>query len=402
MATTAFPQQSLVPSMPSVELGTALTVDLSRQIDSNEVTTMPAAPSNTATPAGLHPPSDLRVICNSCSTNGLLIARQGGWNVSGQDFESGWIDIALTNFSAHADLTIVGIEGAGSMSRVLGTEFPIPGAGFKLPGFGKAGLIVTPEIYLDWDFSDAAVTLSTGWDLIVPNGAHMLIDFADVGNSLVDGFSGFRLNMLPLASRQPNITSVNMSLSVGLRLSVSMGLESNIAGLSAEAGLYLDLPVFNATATGMLSTSYLSLCAAAGAHPGGELADAALANFTHTYGKIIEFGAAVGLNAGLEVGLALPLAGPIETALDLPILSQGVDTGCFVFDEGTNLLVNAVDQVEQIRRRLQAETQSNADDDQAGGEDKKQKGAATAVSPDMLVSVATGSVVLVALIFSFL
>lgn len=244
--TTALPlDQSLIPT--ATDLPEAVTINLSQQFNGQDVNAGPTATRGIRPPKSLYAPSSLHVRCDSCSTNGSMIITQGGWNVSAAGFSSGHIDIALADFTAHIQLWIDGLDGTGSMSRELVGDVPIPGAGFRIPGFGRAGLLVRPELFVEWDLAAgaAAVLLNAlGFQLRVPPGARVAVDFANASNSRVAGFAPLDVALLPLNSRDAAVDRLDVRLAVGLRLHLLVALASDLTGV------YLDLPALSAPGRG--------------------------------------------------------------------------------------------------------------------------------------------------------
>lgn len=118
-------------------------------------------------------------------------------------------------------------------------EFPL--LGVSVPGFGIAGVVASLTIPLSLELSGEA-DLTFGFNFSIPRNASLGVHFPFIEDSTSYGFTsseGMRMDSLPVTLSTPGL---DVSLTTGLRLELSVGVSGFDDDVVVKAGARLDLP----------------------------------------------------------------------------------------------------------------------------------------------------------------
>jgi hypothetical protein len=224
---------SAVPVPPS-PTATAVSVNLSNSVIDKDI----PLPPNVKLP--------IEIKCANCSTFGSLDITQGKFEVDaslfdgdGFSFSAGSVTLAANNVGAYLELEAIP-KVSGSFTAPI-PSIPIPGLGFSIPGFGKAGVTFTPAIAVTYQVN-GGLSFTYGLESQIPNGSNITINFSDFGESSVSGFDKTTIKSLPFNT---NVSSVELTVHTAFTPQIQFGFSFNL-GPTANVGVFADLPFLEA------------------------------------------------------------------------------------------------------------------------------------------------------------
>jgi hypothetical protein len=250
-STWQYPTMSLSAGLPAGTPGAdSGQTDLSWSVK-DEGFTLPSAVTD-------HLMASLEVGCNDCSQEGTLSFTQGkfefdfdidvDWSEGDFDvqvFKGGWINLALNDYKLHMDMYAIP-SGSVYFFKPL-VDIPFPGAGFKIPGFGKVGLFFTPGLMGSISLT-VPMKFNYGFDVTIPD-SHVRVDFGNIDGE-IEGFTDAQVEALPFTSNEtdPSLSVVGMFIP-RIPLAFEFGVPtddegSNLpsGGVRAEVGVFVQTP----------------------------------------------------------------------------------------------------------------------------------------------------------------
>lgn len=188
----------------------------------------------------------INIGCKNCTTTGQLVLTQGTFKIDINPFEGtpfhlitgGNVQLQANGVSAHIELISIP-SGTAKYSHDL---FSIPVVGFVIPELGRAGITFTPSIIAQFQIS-GGVEFTYGFDIQVPTGSYVNVDFGDLSNSSVKGFDAATITALPF---QANITDITLTVQTALRPAIPIGFSFDNDDFTVQVAVSLDLPSVSA------------------------------------------------------------------------------------------------------------------------------------------------------------
>jgi hypothetical protein len=247
---------TVAPSMPAISTvavpSTAASTATSVNIDLGyeELDSTFAIPNN---PLGQVP---LTMGCKNCTTGGFLILSSGKFSFdfdvsaltdddpnSSALIKSGNIQLKMNDFFAHIELSSKPSIAAAFEHSL----FTAPVVGFVIPGIGQAGIAFQALVAVEFALS-GGIELTYGFDLSVPTGSSIDLNFGAFANSTMKGFDSTTTTPIPFSF---NTTQLNLTLTTAFRPTIPIGFSfaaaKNLGELTAEVSAFLDLPALSAT-----------------------------------------------------------------------------------------------------------------------------------------------------------
>lgn len=184
--------------------------------------------------------------CKNCTTTGQLVLTQGTFKIDINPFDGtpfhfisgGNVQLQANGVSAHIELISIP-SGTATYSHDL---FSIPVVGFVIPELGQAGITFTPSIIAHFQIS-GGVEFTYGFDIQVPTGSYVNVDFGDLSNSSVKGFDAATITALPF---QANTTDITLTVQTALRPTIPIGFSFDNDDFTVQVAVFLDLPSVSA------------------------------------------------------------------------------------------------------------------------------------------------------------
>lgn len=245
-----------------------------------------------------------------------------------QLFESGSLELEMNGFGAHVELESSLVQQfTGSFTLV--PDLPI--FGYEVPDLGILGLYT--NVTLNWLAKvQGGLTFGYGFDVVVPDGSKVLIDFANISDSTEQGFTGTTFTALPFTA---NITEIDITASVTLHPQIIVGFEFGDKalgpklGAKMEAGVFLNMPKLQAVVA-LAAEGVDATCAPA---KGLTAQDQ---GFLDELGNLTHITPSAELDLGVQANLGIT-AGSHSRALAFPMILAGatttLPTACLAFDK---------------------------------------------------------------------
>ncbi|MCJ1307688.1 hypothetical protein MMC25_001336 [Agyrium rufum] len=192
----------------------------------------------------------LSVACKNCTMTGSIDLVYGYFETNGSQssgnqtddiidfFKHGYVEIKANGLTASIELESI-IDTSETLAFVGHlTGVPIPLSPFTIPGIANVGPYFDAQVYGSLVI-DAKLAFSYGFDLSVPDGSTVLLNFADISNSTSSGFHRTTVNAVPF---QAGLPQISLNASIGFKPTLGIGIDI-FDGLSdATAAIYLDVP----------------------------------------------------------------------------------------------------------------------------------------------------------------
>ncbi|KAL1641001.1 hypothetical protein SLS58_006443 [Diplodia intermedia] len=401
LARNATPASKSMPLFPDISLlptATALPEEVSLNISEGWYGKQLNFPAN----KGFDPTKLASIQCNECSISGQLVVKQGNWSLT----ELGFLEVNLAHLVTKIDMLVQG-EQSGSMTFpfVPGTDgdIPIPDAGFKIPGFGKAGLMVHPEFVISWSFTNPlAIGYTTTWEMTGNPIIH--VDFSNLSS---DPFSHVGVGMYrasALASRSIEIENGNASILFALRLRLKAVLDSVVAGVTAEAEINMNLPSLNISSTVFPSSDVNDVCMGDKDYEMPE--EPVMRNFTETYPKFVRGIDAGGMAVGSQFNVSFPWMthDSVLSAIHSTDFRNGMSKRCYALNTKNNSFTSVRGIFADIRNALRNDDTDNNNTASSGNTtssvwSRPNKGAAATTPPSASLSLLMGGLMFAGVVF---
>ena len=208
---------------------------------------------------GLGFPSGFTLECQNCTFTADLALIEGSFStntsggtsdeVDGEDksiistIEDGFIQFEANNLFTHINL---GVDWPISFTESRTITLLTLG----LPGL-SVGSIATigPFFQIDLDLQSklsADANMTFGFEVTVPPGSNAIVNFGELGQSRITGFSDTNFTTLPF---NVNISDIALTLGATLKPQLLAGItfHEGVVGATAGAGIFLELPALSLT-----------------------------------------------------------------------------------------------------------------------------------------------------------
>ncbi|KAL0258466.1 hypothetical protein SLS55_005959 [Diplodia seriata] len=377
-----FPDISLIPT------ATALPEEVSLNISERWYGKQLNFPAN----LGFDPSKLVSIQCNDCSITGQLVVKQGNWSLT----ELGFLEVNLDHLVTKFDMLVQGEQsGYVAFPFVPDTDgdIPIPDAGFKIPGFGKAGLMVHPEFVFSWNFTKPlAIGYATTWEMTGNPIIHV-----DFSNLTSDPFSRVGIGMYgagTLTSRSIEIENGDASISV---------LDSVVAGVTAEAEINMNLPSLNISSTVLPSSDINDVCMGDKDYEMPE--DPVMRNFTATYPKFVRGIDTGGMAVGSQFNVSFPWMtdDSVLSAIHSQNFINKAAKRCYAMNTKNNTFSSVYGVFADIRNALRNENADHNNTDNSGNItsvwSRPNQGAAATTLPNASLSLLMGGLMFAGVAF---
>ncbi|KAF2442974.1 hypothetical protein P171DRAFT_486938 [Karstenula rhodostoma CBS 690.94] len=292
--------------------------------------------------------ANVHVKCKNCSTFGELDFsfasfslrdldennNDEGWQLGGF-FEGGEVNIVAKGLGARVELE-VGLSSDGGFDVSL-FQVPLLYA-LSISGIGSVGLTYAPALHFSHALN-GTLNFTTGFEIAVPDNSNIFVDLTEPNNSSTSGFDATTVTPVPF---QASVDVEDVKLSVALRHQIQIWFNFN-NDISAEIGVYLDLPKFGA---GFSKKSGVDENCGALATSASENKDVAQ--------RVLKEVLSIEPNVDWGVGVAGDLSwfaasNDFEHEFANGTLSD-VDSQCLVFDGSTGAYVDAKEVVSEAKK----------------------------------------------------
>ncbi|KAF2475132.1 uncharacterized protein BDR25DRAFT_310580 [Lindgomyces ingoldianus] len=279
------------------------------------------------------PSLPITVGCDKCTTTGKLILTQGEFDIANlselteqainaneeMDFiKSGFFQLELNGFEAS-----IGLKASPSASLEFAYDlFQLPVLGFKIPGFGAAGVLYTPQLIFEVTVS-GGIELFFGFDVKVPDHSTIRLDLGQFNKSGITGFDKTTVTALPFNT---NASDIQLSMQAGLRQFIPLGVSFLGGDIKLLGGPYVDLPFINTTITQLATDQFDADCKSGQGKTDTKFKNA-FKNLTHIESNM-------GLGVGFEFEAELKLLPDHAYDFQLWSTAAPLATQCLAFQTG--------------------------------------------------------------------
>ncbi|TVY85315.1 hypothetical protein LSUE1_G000192 [Lachnellula suecica] len=294
------------------------------------------------------------VKCKDCSISGTIDIVEGEITLSNSttalgeavDFiNTGYFRAVANNMSAHIELdTSLDL----SITQSFNKSFPAIGIpGFQIPGIATIGPFFQPVITGSLQMQ-GSVDFTYGFDMKVPDNSSILLNVGNLNESSSQGLyislprrcsktyqtlsDNAQISAIPLSASSPSIA---LTLGLGLRAELDLGINILSGDGSMAAGAFIDLPSLTVTISNLAGVN--KQC-----EPITNIttADQIL---SHVFPNLTHIVPEVGINIGLQVGAALNIA-DVHTSIGSQTVLAGttftMPTACLSYDASNKAFVS--------------------------------------------------------------
>lgn len=150
--------------------------------------------------------------------------------------DHGYIELEANGLGALIDLQ-VNVSASQQLANFTLHLADIPLTPFTIPGIASIGPSLDPQIIGSIDLTEK-VGFSTGFQVTIPDGSNIILDFADITRSNSTGFSEAVVKTLPF---EAEAEAISLVFSAAFHPELLLGIELLDVG-EIGAGFFLDIP----------------------------------------------------------------------------------------------------------------------------------------------------------------